>query len=110
MRDIIFEIGRRPYAYFGPRQRIFLSDDETHIITPSMMKNVLEPLEDKFGSDNRAGIDGSLHRISAMKSKSGEIYGLTFSVSHAVYGNTGLIKVFLKMLMLGDNIFSLKML
>lgn len=96
LTDIIFEIGRRPYAYFGPRNRINLSDDENLIVTPNMMKQILEPLENKFGADNRAGIDGSLHRISAMRSKSGDIYSLTMRVGRAVYGNCGLIRDILK--------------
>jgi hypothetical protein len=31
-----------------------------------------------FGSDNRMGVPGSLHRISAMRNRQGAIYGLTY--------------------------------
>lgn len=36
-------------------------------------------------------MDGSLHRISAMRAKSGQIYGLTLRVGRAVYGNTKML-------------------
>jgi len=44
-----------------------------------------------FGLDNRAGVNGSLDRISAMRDKHGKIYGLTLRVGRVVYGNTNLI-------------------
>ena len=96
LTDIIFEVGRRPYAYFGPQKRVFMCEDHSVVIDSDEMKSILEPLENKFGSDNRAGIDRSLHRISAMRSKSGQIYSLTLRVGRAVSGNAGMIKDILK--------------
>ena len=92
LRDIIFDIGVRPYAYFGQRKRVYLSCNEDMKTTQEDMNELMKPLENKFGMDNRAGIDGSLHRISAMRSKNGEAYGLTYRVGRSVKGNTGLIK------------------
>lgn len=39
-----------------------------------------------FGSDNRMGVPGTLHRISAMPDKAGSIYGLTYRVGRHVPG------------------------
>lgn len=46
----------------------------------------------EFGEDNRAGIDGTLHRISAIRSREGTVVGLTCRVGRAVRGQIDLIK------------------
>jgi len=40
----------------------------------------------EFGGDNRAGIEGTLHRISAIRNRRGEVIGLTLRVGRAVSG------------------------
>jgi stage III sporulation protein SpoIIIAA len=45
-----------------------------------------------FGGDNRAGIEQTLHRISAIRNRSGEIVGLTCRVGRAVFGTIGMIR------------------
>jgi hypothetical protein len=44
-----------------------------------------------FGSDNRAGIAGTLHRISALRSRNGNVVGLTCRVGRAVSGHVDMI-------------------
>ncbi|MEO0949272.1 MAG: AAA family ATPase, partial [Cyanobacteria bacterium J06641_5] len=45
-----------------------------------------------FGADNRAGIERTLHRISAMRNRRGEIIGLTCRIGRAVFGTIGMIR------------------
>ena len=45
----------------------------------------------EFGEDNRAGIERTLHRISAIRNRAGRIVGLTCRVGRAVYGTIGII-------------------
>jgi stage III sporulation protein SpoIIIAA len=45
-----------------------------------------------FGTDNRAGIPGTLHRISAMRSRKGEVVGLTCRVGRAVTGHVDMVQ------------------
>ena len=45
-----------------------------------------------FGSDNRAGVQGTLHRISAMRSRKGTVVGLTCRVGRAVTGHVDMIR------------------
>ena len=45
-----------------------------------------------FGDDNRAGIERTLHRISAIRNRSGRIIGLTCRVGRAVYGTIDIIR------------------
>jgi stage III sporulation protein SpoIIIAA len=46
----------------------------------------------QFGDDNRAGIERTLHRISAIRNRSGEIVGLTCRIGRAVYGTIAIIE------------------
>ncbi|MHB0857236.1 MAG: R3H domain-containing nucleic acid-binding protein [Anaerolineae bacterium] len=45
-----------------------------------------------FGDDNRAGIQRTLHRISAIRNRQGRIIGLTCRVGRAVYGTIDIIR------------------
>lgn len=45
-----------------------------------------------FGADNRAGVPGTLHRISAMRNRRGAIVGLTCRVGRAVAGHISMLK------------------
>ncbi|MGL4647947.1 MAG: R3H domain-containing nucleic acid-binding protein, partial [Caldilineaceae bacterium] len=46
----------------------------------------------EFGADNRAGIERTLHRISAIRNRKGDLIGLTCRVGRAVYGTIDIIK------------------
>ncbi len=45
----------------------------------------------EFGSDNRAGIERTLHRISAIRNRNGKIIGLTCRVGRALEGTIDII-------------------
>ena len=45
-----------------------------------------------FDADNRAGLERSLHRISAIRNRKGTIVGLTCRVGRAVYGTIDIIE------------------
>ena len=45
-----------------------------------------------FNSDNRAGIERTLHRISAIRNRTGKIIGLTCRVGRAVLGTVEIIR------------------
>lgn len=46
----------------------------------------------EFGGDNRAGIEGTLHRISGIRSRKGQIVGLTCRVGRAVTGHVDMVR------------------
>ena len=60
-------------------------------ITWEDLKAAEQPVGD-FGSDNRAGVQGTLHRISAMRSRRGTVVGLTCRVGRAVTGHVDMIR------------------
>ena len=49
-----------------------------------------------FGDDNRAGIERTLHRISAIRNRNGKIVGLTCRIGRAVYGTIEIIADFIE--------------
>jgi len=46
----------------------------------------------EFDRDNRAGIERTLHRISCIKNRMGNIVGLTLRVGRAVYGTIDIVR------------------
>ncbi|HET7027689.1 MAG TPA: R3H domain-containing nucleic acid-binding protein, partial [Candidatus Limnocylindrales bacterium] len=49
-----------------------------------------------FGDDNRAGIERTLHRISAIRNRNGKIVGLTLRIGRAVFGTIDIISDFVE--------------
>lgn len=45
-----------------------------------------------FNGDNRAGLEGTLHRISAIRNRMGDIVGLTCRVGRAIYGTVDALR------------------
>ncbi len=81
------DLGRLPEARFTRGEQT-LSDQE---ITDADIQQVISRIGD-FGADNRAGIERTLHRISAIRNRKGQIIGLTCRVGRAVYGTIEIIK------------------
>ncbi len=84
--EIIMDLGRLPEARFTVGELI-LSDQE---ITEADINTVIEQIG-AFGEDNRAGIERTLHRISAMRNRKGQVIGVTCRVGRAVYGTIQII-------------------
>ena len=84
--EIVLDLGRLPTARFVAGE-YELSDRE---ITDEDLQLVVKELGD-FDNDNRAGIERSLHRISAIRNRQGKIVGLTLRIGRAVYGTIDII-------------------
>jgi stage III sporulation protein AA len=61
-----------------------------HIINLNDINSVVDKLV-SFSSDNRAGLDGTLHRISAIRNRQDRIIGLTIRIGRAIYGSASVI-------------------
>ena len=85
--EIILDLGRLPEARFLSRELV-LSGTE---VGPQDIDYVVSRIGD-FGDDNRAGIERTLHRISALRNRKGRIVGLTLRVGRAVYGTIDIIQ------------------
>ncbi len=84
--EIVLDLGRIPTArYIHGEYR--LSD---HEVREEDLQQLVAELGD-FDEDNRAGIERSLHRISAIRNRRGKIVGLTVRIGRAVYGTIDII-------------------
>ena len=85
--EIVMDLGRQPEARFTDTEVILGADT----VTTADLEYVAQRVG-AFGDDNRAGIARTLHRISAIRNRQGEIVGLTCRVGRAVTGTINLIK------------------
>jgi len=85
--EIVMDLGRLPEARF-PSKAEHLSQTP---ISKADLSYCIERVG-HFGGDNRAGIEQTLHRISALRNRSGEIIGLTLRVGRAVFGTIKIIR------------------
>ncbi|HEY8755680.1 MAG TPA: R3H domain-containing nucleic acid-binding protein [Candidatus Dormibacteraeota bacterium] len=85
--EIVLDLGREPEARFTDGEEILDSVQVTH----HDLEYVTERVGD-FGDDNRAGIERTLHRISAIRNRAGTVVGLTCRVGRAVTGTIDIIK------------------
>ena len=85
--EVILDLGRVPTARFVENE-IVLSNAE---LTRAELDHVVERVGD-FDADNRAGIERTLHRISAIRNRRGAVVGLTLRVGRAVYGTVDIIQ------------------
>src|SRR5512141_1969542 len=84
--EIILDLGRVPTARYVDRE-IVLRQTE---VTRAELDHVDERTGE-FDADNRAGIERTLHRISAIRNRRTHIVGLTLRVGRAVYGTVDII-------------------
>ena len=85
--EVVLDLGRRPEARFAEGAE-YLS--EAHISSDDL-RYCIERIG-MFSGDNRAGIERTLHRISAMRNRAGDVVGLTCRVGRAVFGTIGMIR------------------
>jgi stage III sporulation protein SpoIIIAA len=85
--EVVLDLGRRPEARF-PGQAEYLSET---LVSQADLNECITKVGD-FGGDNRAGIERTLHRISAIRNRRGEIIGLTCRVGRAIFGTIGMIR------------------
>ncbi|HEY3449974.1 MAG TPA: R3H domain-containing nucleic acid-binding protein [Myxococcales bacterium] len=98
--EIVLDLGRHPEARL-PGRAIRLPGEAVSRGDLDHVLGCIGPL----GGDNRGGIERTLHRISAIRNRRGEVVGLTLRVGRAVFGTIDtlrdLIGTGLNLLLLG---------
>ncbi|MEQ9356763.1 R3H domain-containing nucleic acid-binding protein [Coleofasciculus chthonoplastes] len=84
--EVVMDLGRFPEVRF-PSGAEYLSETP---VTAEQLNYCVERVG-HFSGDNRAGLEKTLHRISAIRNRPGDIIGLTCRVGRAVFGTIGLI-------------------
>lgn len=85
--EVVMDLGRQPTARYTDGE-VVLREEE---VTATDIAAVVSGIGD-FDDDNRAGIARTLHRISGIRNRKGEVVGLTCRVGRAVYGTIDIIE------------------
>ncbi len=85
--EVILDLGRVPSARYVDGE-VVLSQTE---VTRAEIDYVLARIGD-FDADNRAGMERTLHRLSGIRNRRGQVVGLTCRVGRAVYGTIDIIQ------------------
>ncbi|NJK56620.1 MAG: AAA family ATPase [Pleurocapsa sp. SU_5_0] len=85
--EVVLDLGRLPEARFSDRA-VYIRDEP---VTQEEIQHCIERVG-MFSSDNRAGIERTLHRISAIRNRTGDIIGLTCRIGRAIYGTIVMIR------------------
>jgi stage III sporulation protein SpoIIIAA len=85
--EVILDLGRVPTARFVEREVVLSPREVTHADIEYVVERI-----GVFDADNRAGLERTLHRISAIRNRRSHIVGLTCRVGRAVYGTTDIVK------------------
>ncbi len=97
--EVVLDLGRAPEARFLSEDILLdaaeVNEEDLQYVTAHV---------GEFGGDNRAGLERTLHRISAMRNRKGKIVGLTCRVGRAVFGT---IKSIEDLVMSGRNVLLL---
>jgi stage III sporulation protein SpoIIIAA len=87
LQEIILDLGRVPTARYLDGEKVLDEREVTFEVIDYVVNRVGE-----FDADNRAGLERTLHRISAIRNRRGHIVGLTCRVGRAVYGTIDIIE------------------
>ena len=85
--EVVLDLGRSPEARFPQREVVLHSKEVDEQDIDYVVSRI-----GSFGGDNRAGIERTLHRISAIRNRKGRIVGLTCRVGRAVFGTIKVIE------------------
>ena len=85
--EVVLDLGREPEARFVSGDASLSSDG----VSDEDLQSVIDRLGE-FGDDNRAGIERTLHRISAIRNRRGRVIGLTCRIGRAVFGTIKMIE------------------
>jgi stage III sporulation protein SpoIIIAA len=89
--EVVLDLGRVPEARY-PEREVILGPRE---VSQEDLDYVVSRIGE-FTSDNRAGIERTLHRISAIRNRRGRVVGLTCRVGRAVFGTIRIIEDLVK--------------
>jgi len=85
--EVVLDLGRKPAARLTDSEVILLERE----VTLDDLETVLLQIGE-FDADNRAGIERTLHRISAIRNRTGDVIGLTCRVGRAVFGTIDIVE------------------
>ncbi|MEJ2690732.1 MAG: R3H domain-containing nucleic acid-binding protein [Deltaproteobacteria bacterium] len=87
MLEIVLDLGRMPEIRFPDGMEVVSDIPLTHEDIEYVVSRV-----GRFNDDNRAGIERTLHRISAIRNRLGTVIGITCRVGRAIIGTVAILQ------------------
>lgn len=84
--EVVLDLGRAPIARFADGDEQLVSDPLTYDDVDAALAGVGD-----VGGDNRAGVNETLHRVSVIRNRAGNVVGLTARVGRAIEGSADLV-------------------
>ena len=88
LTEVVLDLGFPPEVRFQHSSRRLMALGEMSIEDIQAVSRKVEP----FNTDNRAGLERTLHRVSAIRNREGKIIGLTCRIGKAVFGTIEIIR------------------
>jgi stage III sporulation protein SpoIIIAA len=85
--EVVLDLGRAPTARYVDGEEKLSDNEVTRLDIDGIVANI-----GVFDGDNRAGLERTLHRISAIRNRRGDVVGLTCRIGRAVYGTIDIIQ------------------
>jgi stage III sporulation protein SpoIIIAA len=85
--EVVLDLGRVPTARYVDREEILSEHEVSRLDIDGIVANI-----GVFDGDNRAGLERTLHRISAIRNRRGDVVGLTCRIGRAVYGTIDIVQ------------------
>lgn len=85
--EIVLDLGRVPTARYVNGEIVLSENEVSRDDIDTIVANI-----GSFDADNRAGMERTLHRISAIRNRRGDVVGLTCRVGRAVYGTISILQ------------------
>jgi stage III sporulation protein SpoIIIAA len=99
LNEIVMDTGKPVLLYFFDQKGQRIAYPLNQIVRHVDLKQICANL--RFSSDNRAGVDGCLHRISRIQSRTCRTVGLTIRVGRACVPGQGVAQLIQDMLISG---------
>ncbi len=88
--EIVLDLGRNPEIRHADGKNEYI---DNRLVTETDIESTISKIQ-PFTHDNRSGIPGTLHRISAIRNRQGKVVGLTCRIGRVVTGTIECIKDF----------------
>src|SRR4030067_3540638 len=85
--EVILDLGRVPTARYVDREETLSQLEITHVEIDYVVERI-----SAFDTDNRAGMERTLHRLAAIRNRRGNIVGLPCRVGRAVFWTRGILQ------------------
>ncbi|KAJ3359165.1 hypothetical protein GGF32_009613 [Allomyces javanicus] len=98
--ELVLDLGRVPQLFIFGANALTIDLDQCGLVTREDLAKVCDSLQ--FTSDNRAGLEGCLHRISRLLNRNEQVVGVTIRVGRASAWEQGVAQLLLDLLYSGE--------